>query len=261
MFRGRDPHCLAPGQQVRPDPDTNTEFDRSSVVRPRIDSVISANTLRRVSEVTKIADMMGVSVRAGAVRILQDLTLTVSEGEAVGVFGSNGAGKTTLLRLIATLQPAAEGTCLVFGVDTATPERYEVRNRIGYVGHTPGLYPELTLLENLVFVADAMGLSESEPMRVLELVGLAGAAGRRVDHCSHGMQRRCEFARVLMTEPDLLLLDEPHSALDADAVDLVDALVNRTVERGGAAVLVSHDRDRVTSLATRTHEIKGGTLL
>ena len=231
------------------------------MVRPRIDSSLASHTLRLVSDVANIADLVEVSVRAGAVRILQDLSLTVSGGEAVGVFGSNGAGKTTLLRLIATLQPAAEGRCFVFGVDSATPERYEVRSRIGYVGHTPGLYPELTLLENLVFVADAMGLGESEPMRVLGLVGLAGAAGRRVDHCSHGMQRRTEFARVLMTEPDLLLLDEPHSALDADAVDLVDALVNRTVERGGAAVLVSHDRDRVTNLATRTHEIRNGALL
>ena len=136
-----------------------------------------------------------------------------------------------------------------------------MRNRIGYVGHTPGLYPELTLHENLVFVADAMGLDESEADRVLDIVGLGRAAGRRVDHCSHGMQRRTEFARVLMTEPDLLLLDEPHSALDTDAVDLVDALVHRTVERGGAAILVSHDKDRVNSLATRTHEIKDGTLL
>jgi ATPase subunit of ABC transporter with duplicated ATPase domains len=75
------------------------------------------------------------------------------------------------------------------------------------------------------------------------------------------MQRRAEFARVLMTEPELLLLDEPHSALDEDAVDLVDGLVHRTLERGGAAVLVSHDRERVNSLATRTHEIKDGTLL
>lgn len=226
-----------------------------------MDRSSASNTICRVSGTTKIADLENVSVRAGAVRILQNLSLTISGGEAVGVFGSNGAGKTTLLRLIATLQPVAEGSCVVFGIDTSSTERYEVRNRIGYVGHTPGLYPELTLHENLVFVADAMGLDESEADRVLDIVGLGRAARRRVDHCSHGMQRRTEFARVLMTEPDLLLLDEPHSALDADAVDLVDALVHRTVERGGAAILVSHDKDRVNSLVTRTHEIKDGTLL
>ena len=80
------------------------------------------------------------------------------------------------------------------------------------------------------------------------------------ERCSHGMQRRAEFARILMTEPSLLLLDEPHSALDADAVELVDALVARTIGTGGAAVLVSHDRGRVTDLADRTVEIRQGTI-
>lgn len=214
-----------------------------------------------MSALPTLIDLEKVSVRAGAVRILQDVSLTVEPGDAIGVFGSNGAGKTTLLRLIATLQPPASGRCSVLGADLASAAKYDVRHRIGYVGHTPGLYPELTLRENLAFVAHARGLEVSDALRSLELVGLGGAADRRVDHCSHGMQRRAEFARVLMTEPELLLLDEPHSALDEEAVDLVDGLVHRTLERGGAAVLVSHDRQRVKSLATRTHEIKDGTLL
>lgn len=214
-----------------------------------------------MSGASTLVDLEKVSVRAGAVRILEDVSLTVRSGDAVGIFGPNGAGKTTLLRLIATLQPPAGGRCSVFGADMYSEDRYDARRRIGYVGHTPGLYPELTLLENLAFIADAHGLPRSEAMRVLELVGLGGAADRRCDHSSHGMQRRTDFARVLMTEPDLLLLDEPHSALDADAIDLVDALVHRTIDTGGAAVLVSHDRARVNSLATATHEIKGGVLL
>jgi heme exporter protein A len=202
-----------------------------------------------------------VSVLAGAVRILQDLTLTVGAGDSVGIFGSNGAGKTTLLRLVATLQPGTGGICSILGVDASTSKRYDVRNRIGYVGHTPGLYPELTLAENLDFVADARGLDSLSAAHALELVGLGGAADRRADHCSHGMQRRAEFARIIMTEPELLLLDEPHSALDASAVDLVDSLVHRTLDSGGAVVLASHDVDRVNSLVTRTHEIKNGTLV
>lgn len=129
------------------------------------------------------------------------------------------------------------------------------------MGHAPGLYPELTLAENLDFVADARGMDHASVANALEVVGLAGAAERRADHCSHGMQRRAEFARVIMTEPDLLLLDEPHSALDASAVDLVDALVRRTLDAGGAVVLASHDVDRVSSLVTRTHEIRNGTLV
>jgi len=202
-----------------------------------------------------------VSVRAGSVRILQDVTLTVGAGDSVGIFGSNGAGKTTLLRLVATLQPSAGGVCSILGVDALTADRYDVRDRIGYVGHTPGLYPELTLAENLDFVANARGLDPLSAANALDLVGLGGAAGRRADHCSHGMQRRAEFARIIMTEPELLLLDEPHSALDASAVDLVDSLVQRTLDSGGAVVLASHDVVRVNSLVTRTHEIKNGTLV
>ncbi len=217
-------------------------------------------TLTVMSESRTLVELEKVSVRAGATRILEDVSLTLYSGDIVGIFGSNGAGKTTLLRLIATLQPAAGGHCSVLGVDTSSEDRYDIRRQIGYIGHTPGLYPELTLLENLLFLADAYGLPRSDAEVALELVGLAGAAGRRTDHSSHGMQRRTEFARVLMTEPDLLLLDEPHSALDTDAIDLVDALVHRTVERGGAAVLVSHDRARVKTLATRSYEIRGGTL-
>jgi ABC-type multidrug transport system ATPase subunit len=159
------------------------------------------------------------------------------------------------------VQPSTGGVCSILGVDASTAERYDVRNRIGYVGHTPGLYPELTLAENLGFVANARGLDSASVANALDLVGLGGASGRRADHCSHGMQRRAEFARIIMTEPKLLLLDEPHSALDASAVDLVDSLVQQTLDSGGAVVLASHDVDRVNSLVTRTHEIKNGTLV
>lgn len=203
-----------------------------------------------------------VSVRAGAVRILHHVDLEVGSGEAIGVFGANGAGKTTLLRLLATLVRPSEGTGTVFGADLGGEERFDVRPRIGYVGHVPGLYPELTLQENLLFVSDAMGADAMamSARDALSAVGLAGAADRRADRCSHGMQRRAEFARILMTKPDLLLLDEPHSALDGDAVDLVEAIVARTTDAGGAAVLVSHDQGRVASMATRTLEVAGGAL-
>jgi len=207
-----------------------------------------------------IVDLESVSVRVGATHILRDVSVSIEPGDAIGIFGGNGAGKTTLLRLIATLIRPASGVATVFGVDVSSDGRYDIRTRIGYVGHTPGLYPEMTLTENLEFVAQAMGIDPQEAERSLAAVGLAGAANRRAEVCSHGMQRRAEFARVLMTKPELLLLDEPHSALDADAVDLVDALVGRTLDTGGAAVLVSHDKERVLKVATRFKEVAGGSL-
>lgn len=215
---------------------------------------------RTMSGSMTLVDLKKVSVRAGAVRILDDVTVTIAAGEAVGIRGLNGSGKTTLLRLLATLHPLSGGSGTVLGADLDTSDKYDVRCAIGYIGHQPGLYPELTLLENLSFVARSRGLTESDARESLRMVGLEGAIDRPAGHTSHGMQRRAEFARLLMTQPTLLLLDEPHSALDADAVELVDGLVDRTLDRGGAAVLVSHQPDRLASLVGRTYEIRGGTL-
>ncbi len=223
-------------------------------------ALLPIGTLPAVAEPTAIVSLSGVAVRAGAVPILRDVNLTISPGQTVGLFGANGAGKTTLLRVMATLNRPSAGSGTVFGAALDHSDRFDVRHRIGYIGHTPGLYPELTLGENLRFVAEAMGLDRTSVADHLDMVGLSGAVDRRADRCSHGMQRRAEFARLHLTNPDLLLLDEPHSALDDAAVALVDDLVRRTVERGGAAVLVSHERERVSNLSTRTFLIEGGTI-
>jgi ABC-type multidrug transport system ATPase subunit len=141
-----------------------------------------------VVEIGTIASLQGVSVRAGATHILRDVTIAVEPGDAIGVFGANGAGKTTLLRLFATLLKPSMGTATVLGVDLSTDDRYDVRSRIGYVGHVPGLYPEMTLDENLSFIAAAMGIGHEAVESSLAAVGLAGAADRRAEVCSHGMQ-------------------------------------------------------------------------
>jgi heme exporter protein A len=128
------------------------------------------------------------------------------------------------------------------------------------IGHIPGLYPELTLGENLQFAARVAGVADGGVDRALGAVGLLGAIDRQAGESSHGMQRRAEFARELMIERELLLLDEPHSALDEDAVELVNGLVGKIAANGGAVILVSHDRDRVESIADRSVELIDGAL-
>jgi heme ABC exporter ATP-binding subunit CcmA len=211
-----------------------------------------------VSADSPLIDLRGVGARIGAATILRNVDLAVAPGEGVGLFGGNGAGKTTLLRIIATLIRPAAGSGKVLGADLASAERFDVRRRIGLIGHVPGLYPELTLQENLSYAARLIGEPSGSVEAALDAVGLADAAGRRAEACSHGMQRRAEFAREIMRRPSLLLLDEPHTALDPDAVELVGHLVAGVTDSGGAAVVVSHDRARVATMVDRTAELRSG---
>ena len=213
-----------------------------------------------VTDESPLVQLDGVAARVGSMTIVRDVNFRLEPGEAVGLFGANGAGKTTLLRVIATLMRPAAGTGTVLGVDITGPERSQVRPRVGLIGHTPGLYPQLTLAENLQFAARIAGHSDESAANALASVGLAGAGDRRVDACSHGMQRRAEFAREMMRAPTLLLLDEPHTALDPAAVDLVGHLVERTIGSGGGVIVVSHDEERAAPLVQRTAKLTDGSL-
>lgn len=207
-----------------------------------------------------LVQLSGVAARIGLTTILRDVDLSVRPGESVGLFGANGAGKTTLLRVIGTLLRPSAGTAFVLGADLNTEERFAIRTRLGLIGHTPALYPELSLLANLEFSARVAGVAVESAWESLESVGLAAAAHRLVGEASYGMQRRVEFARELMLQPELLLLDEPHSALDPAAVELVEHIVAGVLARQGGVVLVSHDIDRVSPMVTRTAELVGGSL-
>jgi heme exporter protein A len=213
-----------------------------------------------MSPASPLIQLSGVAARAGATTILRDVDLVVNAGEAVALYGSNGAGKTTVLRILATLLPPSAGTVSVLGADLGSLERFEVRRRIGLIGHTPALYPELSIRANLQYVASVGGFDFEEVESVLATVGLAGAASRPVEAASHGMQRRCEIARELMRLPEVLLLDEPHSALDESAVELVAHLVELVTERAGCAVVASHDRHQVDKLTDRHVMLTGGSL-
>ena len=127
------------------------------------------------------------------------------------------------------------------------------------IGHEPALIPELTLTENLVHMARLSGSDTDRTGHALEVVGLAAAADRPVRVASRGMQRRVEIANLLTRRPELLLLDEAASGLDADATGLVEALTTRVTSAGGAVVTVSHDPDHLTG-ATRVVTISGGRL-
>jgi len=184
----------------------------------------------------------GLGRRFGAKRVLRDLDLDVPAGDFLLVTGPNGSGKSTLLALFAGLLAPTEGEVAV-----ELP-----RERIGYLAHEPLVYKELTALENL----DLYGRLYHVPERretigaLLERFGLWEARHQRVGSFSRGMQQRLALCRVLLHDPDLLLLDEPYSALDADASRLVDDLVSELAGRKTFAV-ATHDPERLRSFATQ----------
>ncbi len=209
---------------------------------------------------TPHVDLVDTGVSLGGRPVLRHLALQVSPGEIVGVAGPNGSGKTTLLRLLATLVAPDEGEGVVLGARLGTSDVYAVRRRIGLLSHVPAVIGELTIAENLEHVTRLAGEDPGRITAALRVVGLDGAADRRGEDCSFGMLRRTEAARILITRPHLLLLDEAYSGLDADARDLIDALITRTNGDGGATVIVSHDGAQLQDRAGRVLILDGGRL-
>lgn len=199
-----------------------------------------------------------VGITIGTAVIVTSAKLRLEAGEKLGLLGPNGSGKTTLLRLLATLLRPTTGTGSVLGADLGSDDIYRVRSEIVMVGHLPGLYPELTLAENTRFVARLANRPESAATAALEAVGLGRASHRRASESSKGMLRRAELARALIQEPTLLLLDEAHAGLDAEAVGLVDAIATKVTATGGASILVSHEPDRLS--VDRSVRLTDGTV-
>ena len=191
---------------------------------------------------------------------LAGVDLTVETGEIVLVEGPNGAGKTSLLRACAGLLPIVAGQAQVLGHDLRKDAR-SVRRRVGLLGHATFLYDDLTVAENVSYARRAARSTGPDAAVLLERVGLTGRTSDvRVAALSAGQRRRAALAAMLARESELWLLDEPHAGLDAAGRDLVDGLVLDHVARGGTVLMASHERDRATSLATRSVRIAGGQI-
>jgi heme ABC exporter ATP-binding subunit CcmA len=176
---------------------------------------------------------------------LRDVSFEVAVGQRVAVLGPNGAGKTTLLRILATLTRPAQGSVSVAGHD-ALHEAHAVRRLVGYVGHAPLLYDELTARENLLFFARMYGLPEAESRvdALLARVGMRSRANDRVGTFSRGQAQRVALARGILHSPQVLLLDEPDTGLDEDAISLLHELMSERHENGLTTLLTTHTLER-----------------
>ena len=177
----------------------------------------------------------------GSRRVLRDVSFELGRGDALVVTGPNGSGKTTLLRLLVGLAVPSRGT-LDVQLDRA---------RLGYVGHEPLVYRELTALENLDLYGRLYRVRERRERigMLLERFGLWEARGERVSAFSRGMTQRLALCRALLHEPELLVLDEPHSALDAQGAALLDQELEDVAGRT-TLVVATHEPERLERLAT-----------
>jgi heme ABC exporter ATP-binding subunit CcmA len=189
---------------------------------------------------------------------LAGVDLDVARGEVVLVQGPNGAGKTTLLRACAGLVPVVDGEASVLGHDLRR-DRRSVRRHVALLGHAAGLYDDLTVADNLRFVARASRASTTSVDDALARLGLAGRlAGVPAARLSAGQRRRVAVAAMLLRPAELWLLDEPHAGLDADGRARLDDLVRERAAAGTTVLLASHELERVRPLASRVVAMAGG---
>jgi heme exporter protein A len=195
------------------------------------------------AEADGAVELRGLWRAFGDRAVLRDLTISVPAGSTLAVLGPNGAGKTTLLRVLATLLRPTAGQATVLGC--ALPrDAWRARGRIGFLGHEPLLYRDLTGAENLRFHARLYGLPGDGAERIAELlerVRMTRRSDELVRNLSAGMVQRLAVCRALLHEPELLLLDEPRSHLDPEAAALVEPLLGP--ESGRTRMLVTHDVD------------------
>ena len=186
---------------------------------------------------------VGLEKRYGDRAVLRDVSFELEPGGALVVTGPNGAGKSTLLRLIAGLAAPSRGA-LAVAVE---------RRRVGFLGHEPLVYLELTALENLELYGRLYRVDERRERigMLLERFGLWDARHQRVSSYSRGMTQRLALCRALLHEPHLVVLDEPHSALDDEGAKLLDGeLAALAAGHGRTLVVATHEPERVAGLAT-----------
>jgi ABC-2 type transport system ATP-binding protein len=211
-----------------------------------------------------IIEIRGLAKRFGDVQAVNDLSFDVEPGSVTGFLGANGAGKTTTLRILLGLVSADAGTGTIGGRRYA--DLTEPAHEVGAVLDASGIYPGRTARDHLRIQALATRTDPSRIPDVLDLVGLADAAGRRIGGFSLGMKQRLGLATALLADPRILVLDEPANGLDPEGVRWLRDLLRGFAAEGGAVLVSSHILAEVAQTADRVvivdhgHLVKEGTM-
>ncbi len=226
--------------------------------RGGIHNVMTPTALLRTVDLVK---------RYGSRTVVDRVSYAVGHGEIVGLLGRNGAGKTTSFRITIGMITPDAGKVVFNGEDVASLPMYKRAQRgIGYLSQEPSVFQRLTVRQNLIAILEAMHLRRRErntrAATLLEQFGLSHLAGQKARNLSGGERRRLEIARALVTEPQLILLDEPFSGVDPIAVEgLQKEIVRLREEHGIAILLTDHNVRETLSVTDRSYIIHEGQVI
>lgn len=194
--------------------------------------------------------------------ILRGIDLSIKKGETIAILGPNGAGKSTLLKVLATLIKPTSGVVKVNGLDLKK-NHVEIKKILGYLPHSSLLYDHYSPLENLVFFGNLYGVKNVEK-RAIELVkdvGLSFFLNEPVKNFSRGMIQRIAIARAIVHDPEILLLDEPHTGLDQGAISILNNVILSMKEKGTTTLMVTHDFKQAAEICDRIIIVKSGKIV
>ena len=206
-------------------------------------------------------EVKGLRKAYGRTQVLRGLDLEVPWGKVMTILGPNGSGKTTLIKTLATLIRPDGGSVRLAGVDIRRRGN-RARSLIGLVTHDTLLYDELTGFENLKFCARMFRLDRVEERieSVAERMGMTDRLHQRVGTLSHGMKKRFSIARALLHDPLVLIMDEPESGLDQDALVLLEDVVRDKTDPHRTVLMTTHNLDRAIALSDRTAILSRGVI-
>ncbi|WP_428217911.1 amino acid ABC transporter ATP-binding protein [Enterococcus faecalis] len=200
--------------------------------------------------------------------VLNDINVSINEGDVVCVIGPSGSGKSTFLRCLNQLEEASSGDIIIDGANLTdkNTDINQVRQHIGMVFQHFNLFPHLSILENIVLAPTDLGRlskdeAEKKALELLERVGLSDKKDAYPDSLSGGQKQRVAIARALAMNPDIMLFDEPTSALDPEMVGDVLGVMKDLAKQGMTMVIVTHEMGFAKEVANRVMFIDGGNFL
>lgn len=205
----------------------------------------------------KILSINNLTKRYGRITAINQLKLSINQGEVYGLLGPNGSGKTTTLAIITGIIEQDEGSFSWFdrGSEAA------LRQRIGSIVETPNFYPYLGVYENLRIAAEIKNVSMQDIERVLKITNLGNRKKSKFSTLSYGLKQRVGFASALLGDPDVLVFDEPTNGLDPEGIAEVRQIIIEEARKGKTIVLASHILDEVEKVCSHVAILKEGNLL